>query len=149
MTSLAIVDTEDVVRTWARTETHINAQVGTRVFFSIPLAYTQAIESGSPTPKTSWIVMKLVAENHETGDLGFQKPLVQFDCFGQTKAIAATASLAVQTAARQLSYGQPVSVGSAVISWADVSQRRWLPDPTKNTPRYIVDLLFAIHGLEA
>jgi hypothetical protein len=142
MTSLTLVDTEATVRTWARTETHINGAVGTRVFFSTPLAYDKA-------PQSSWIVMTLVAESHESGDLGFQKPLIQFDCYGQTKAIAATASLAVQTAARQLSYGQPVTVGSAVISWADVSQRRWLPDPSVNIPRYIVDLLFAIHGLEA
>lgn len=149
MTSVTLVDTEAVVRTWARAEANITAQVGTRVFLSLPLAYTQAIEAGSPLPKTSWIVMTLVAENHESGDLGFQKPLIQFDCYGQTKAIAATTALAVQTAARLISYGAPVTVGTAVISWADVSQRRWLPDPTKNTPRYIVDLLFAIHGAEA
>jgi hypothetical protein len=142
MTSLTIVDTEAVVRDWARTETHINGAVGTKVFFSTPLAYAKA-------PQSSWIVMTLVAESHESGDLGLQKSLIQFDAWGATKALAATAALAVQTAGRQLSYGQPVSVGSAVITWADVSTRRWLPDPTLNTPRYIVDLLFALHGPEA
>jgi hypothetical protein len=144
MTSLTIVDSEAVVRTWARTEAHISAAVGTKVFFSTPLAYNKA-------PQSTWIVMVLVAESHEAGDLGLQKPLIQFDCFGSTKAIAATTALAVQTAVRLLSYGKPVTVAgeNAVISWADVSLRRWLPDTTINQPRYIVDVLFALHGLEA
>lgn len=142
MTSLTLVDTEDTIRTWARTEAHISAQVGTKVFLSTPVSYAKA-------PKGTWIVMSLVAESHVAGDLGFQKSLVQFNCYGATKAIAATVALAVQTAGRQLSYGQPVTVGSAVISWADVQLRRWMPNPTINLPCYVVDLLFAIHGVEA
>jgi hypothetical protein len=142
MTSLTLVDSEATARDWARAETHINAQVGTSAFFSQPIAFPK-------TPKNAWIVMTLVSETFQVGDLGLQLALVQFDCWGKTKATAATVALAVQTAGRQLSFGQPVTVGTAVIAWADATQKRWFPDPTLNTPRYVVDVLFAMHGAEA
>lgn len=142
MTSLTIIDSEKTARDWARAETHISAQVGTAAFFSTPIAFPK-------TPETAWIVMTLVSETFQAGDLGLQLALVQFDCWGKTKATAAAVATAVQTAGRQLSFGQTVTVGSAVITWGDATQKRWLPDPTLNTPRYIVDLLFAMHGAEA
>jgi hypothetical protein len=141
VTTLTLVDSEATARTWAKAETHINAAVSGRVFFSTPQSYGK-------TPADSWIVLSLVGETHQAGDLGLQLSLVQFDCWGKTKALAAAAALAVQTAARQISSGQPMTVGSAVITWADLNQRRWLPDPTTNTARYVVDVQFAMHGAE-
>ena len=127
-----------------RSEPHIAALNATRVFFSTPLAYSDPAK----VPST-WIVLSLVGETHEAGDLGLQQPLIQTDVWGKTKALAAALALAVQTAGRQLSTGQRTTVGTAVIAVGDVSQKRWLPDPTTNTPRYIVDLLFAMYGPEA
>lgn len=147
MTTLTLVDTEAVAKAWAKAETHINAAVNSRVFFSTPQSYGK-------TPAATWIVLSLVGETHQAGDLGLQQPLIQFDCWskpvsmGGTKASAAVVALAVQTAARQLSFGQSVTIGQSVISVGDVNQKRWLPDPTTNSPRYVVDVQFAMHGAE-
>lgn len=148
MTSLTIVDSEATVRNWARAETHITTVVGTRTFLSMPIAYPKAASA-------EWIVMNLVSETFQVGDLGMQEALIQFDCYsspttkGGTKAKAAAVALAVQTAGRLLSFGAPITVGAAVIAWADPQMMRWLPDPTLNIPRYVVDVLFALHGAEA
>jgi hypothetical protein len=142
VTTLTLVDSEATARNWARSETHITAQVGTRTFFSVPIAYSKAA-------KAPWIVMTLVSETFQVGDLGLQEALIQFDCFAADKASAAGVAIAVQTAARQLTFGAPVTVGTAVIAWAEAQTMRWLPDPTLNTPRYVVDVLFAMHGAEA
>ena len=142
MTSLTLVDAEGVVQEWAESDAGIAAATGSRIFFAVPIAYNK-------TPVSTWIVMTLVSEAHQVGDLGLQEARIQFNCNGKTKLLAATVALAVQSAARQLSFGLPKTVGSAVITWADVSLKRWLPDPTLNTPRYVVDVLFAMHGAEA
>lgn len=150
MTTLTIVDAEATVRNWARAETHITAQVGTRVFFTgTPIAYPKAaLNAADP-----WIVMSLITETFEVGDLGLQLALIQFDCRATTKLIAANVATALETALRLLSFGAPVTVtipsGTATITWADVSNKRWLVDTTLNIPRYIVDGLFAIHGVQA
>jgi hypothetical protein len=148
-TSLTIVDAEATVRNWARAETHIVAQVGTKVYFSMPIAFPKA----ALATLTPWIVMTLVSETFQAGDLGMQLSLVQFDCYGPTKANASSVATSVETAARLLSFGAPLSVtipsGSAQIAWADVDLKRWFVDPTLNIPRYIVDVRFAIHGPEA
>jgi hypothetical protein len=149
--TLTCVDSEQVVRTWARAETNINAAVSGRVFFGTPQKYADllaslvwpAIPAGLPN---SWIVLSLVSEVHEDNDLGMQQPLVQFTVWGTTKAIAAAAAIAVQNAGRQLEWGPPVPVDSAVIQSGSVSQRRWFPDSSTNLPRYVVDLLFTIRG---
>jgi len=54
----------------------------------------------------------------------------------------------VQTAGRSFT-GSPVRVGSTTIVAAEVSAKRWLPDPTTGTPRYVVDCLLAVRGDEA
>lgn len=149
MTTLTLVDSEATVRDWARTEAHITAVVGTRVFFSTPLAYRAVIANTNAPPVNSYIVLTLISETHQVGDLGLQIAVIQVDAWGKSKALAATAVTAFQTAVRQLSYGKPVSVGQSVISWADVNQKRWQPDPTRNIPRYILDVQFALHGAEA
>lgn len=137
--TLTVVDSEQVIRTWARAEANINAAVAGRVFFATPQPY----EKSRPD---SWIVMALVSEIHEASDLGMQQALTQFTCWGKTKAVAAAAAIAVQNAGRQLQWGPPVTEGSAVIQTGSVSQRRWLHDPTTNLARYDVDLLFLIRG---
>lgn len=148
-TSLTIVDAEAAVRDWARAETHIAAQVGTKVFFSMPIAYPKA----ALATLTPWIVMTLVSETFQTGDLGMQLSLVQMDCYGPTKATASAVAVAVETASRLLSFGNPITVtipaGTATIAWADPTLKRWFVDPTLNIPRYIVDVTFALHGPEA
>jgi hypothetical protein len=78
-----------------------------------------------------------------------QRPLIQFDCWGRTKLLAAAAAVAVQTAARKLYDGPPQTVGQTVLLTGEATQKRWWPDPVNNTPRYAVDLLLAIHGQEA
>ena len=150
MTTLQIVDAEGTVRNWARAEAHITAQVGTRTFFSTEIAYPKAALTDSTKP---WIVMTLVSETFQPGDLGMQMALIQFDVRATTKLIAAGVATALETAARLLSFGAPVTVtipsGTATIAWADVSQKRWFVDPTLNIPRYTVDVMFAIHGPQA
>ena len=141
-TTTTVVDAEATVRSWARSESHINAVVAARVFFSTPQSY-------ATSRPDSWITLSLVSETFEAGDLSLQKPLVQFTCWGKDKATAASVAMAVETAARQLSYGLRATVGSAVILTGDVQQKRWFPDATTNTPRYVVDLLFAMFGPEA
>lgn len=141
-TMLTIVDAEATARAWARSETHIRAIVGDRVFFATPQAYEKARPN-------SWIVVTLISETFAAGEFGSQQPLVQFTCWGNTKATAASVAMAVETAARQLSQGLRATVGSAVIFDGDVSQKRWWPDPVTNSPRYVVDLLFSMFGPEA
>ena len=149
MTNLTIVDAEAAVRNWARAETNITGQVGTRTFFSTEIAYPKAaLATASP-----WIVMTLISETFQAGDVGMQLALIQFDCRATTKLLAANVATALETAGRLLTFGAPVSVtipsGTARIAWADVRQKRWFVDPTLNIPRYVVDILFAITGPEA
>jgi len=139
--SLTLIDSEAAIRTWARSESHITAAVADRVFFATPQTYER-------TAPESWIVLSLVTETHQPGDVGFQRPLIQFTCYGRTKAVAADVALAVQAAGRSF-VGRPVTVGPATIVAAEVSAKRWLPDPTTGTPRYVVDLLLAVRGAEA
>ena len=153
MTSLTIVDAEATARNWVRNVAAIEALVSTRVFFSVDVPYSKAA-------KAEWIVMTLTSHTFQPGDLGLQLALIQFDCWspppvsGGTKLKAATVALALVTAARQLSFGNPITITNpggptAVIAWADAQQMRWLPDPQVWAPRYVVDVLFAIHGAEA
>ena len=137
--TLTIVDSEQIIRTWARAEPNINATTSGRVFFATPQSYEKARPD-------NWIVMFLVSEIQEPDDLGMQQTLCQFTCWGKTKAIAASTAIAVQNAGRQLQWGPPVQAASAVIQSGSVSQRRWLMDPTTNLARYDVDLLFLIRG---
>jgi hypothetical protein len=137
--TLTVVDSEQTIRTWARTEANISGAVATRVFFATPQPY----EKVRPD---NWIVMALVSEIHEPTDIGMQYALVQFTCWGKTKALAAATAIAVQQAGRQLEWGPPVTVGSAVIQTGSVSQRRWVPDNTTNLARYDVDLNLVIRG---
>lgn len=145
--TLTIVDSEDIVRTWARAETHISNAVSTRVFFATPQAYEKKDGTGlSSAAPDSWVTMPVFSEIQDPSDLGMQQSLVQFTCWGKTKKLAAAAAIAVQQAGRQLEWGPPVTVGSAVIQTGGVSQRRWAHDPTTNLARYDVDLLFLIRG---
>lgn len=144
--ALTLVDAEAVVKRWAKAETHISGAVSDRVFYGTPQDNYDPPPGRSPP---SWVVLTLPSQTFEPDTLGLQRPLVQFDCWGRTKALAAAAALAVQTAAWQLSLGVQVAVGSAVIVTGDVQQARWLPDPTTNLPRYVVDVLFAMRGPEA
>ena len=137
--TLTVIDSEQVVRTWARAEANITAAVTNRSFFATPQTYEKARPD-------NWIVMALVSEIHEPSDLGMQQALVQFTCWGKTKLLAASTAIAVQNAGRLLQWGPPVTVGSAVIQSGAVSQRRWMHDPTTNLARYDVDLLFLIRG---
>lgn len=142
---LTLIDAEATVKTWAKAETHIRGAVSDRVFYATPQENYDPPPGKSPS---AWVNLSLPTETHQADDLGLQLSLVQFDCWGRTKLLAAAAALAVQAAARQLSLGAPVVVGSAVIVFGDVQQKRWLPDPTTNMPRYVVDVLFAIRGPE-
>lgn len=139
--TLTVVDSEQIIRAWARAEANISASTSGRVFFATPQPYD--VKGGRPD---NWIVMFLVGEVHEPDDLGMQQTLCQFTCWGKTKALAASTAIAVQNAGRQLQWGPPVQAASAVIQSGSVSQRRWLMDPTTNLARYDVDLLFLIRG---
>jgi len=125
VTNLVIVDAEATVRNWARAETNIVAAVGTRTFFSTEIAYPKAALASNATP---WIVMTLISETFQAGDVGMQLALIQFDCRATTKLIAADIATALETAGRLLTFGAPVSVtiptGTARIAWADVRQKR-------------------------
>lgn len=138
---LTVVDSEQVIRDWARAEANIYAAVSGRVFFATPQMYAK---SAPP----SWIVLSLISEVHEDNDLGMQQTLVQLTCWGTTKKVAAQTATAVQQAGRQLEWGPPVAVDAAVIQSGSVSQRRWFPDSVTNLPRYVVDLLFLIRGTD-
>lgn len=142
MTTLTIIDCEATAKTWAESNAAVIAQVADRVFYATPKAYEK-------TPPFAWLVLKLIAESHEPDDLGMQRALIQFDAWGRTKLQAANAVIAVQTAARQLYNGPPLTVGQTVIAVGNVSQKRWLPDPTTNTPRYSLDVFFSMRGPEA
>ncbi len=143
---LQLVDAEATAKAWLKADPGVIAAVGDRVFYGTPQSYEPDPKTGKSREPQSWLVVKLVSETHTTDEAGFQHALVQFDCWGRTKALAAAAALAVQAAGRQLTLGIPVTVGPAVIVSGDVSQRRWLPDPTTNSPRYAVDLLFELRG---
>jgi hypothetical protein len=145
MTSLTLVDAEAAAQAWAEADTTINTLTGSRIFYSVPIAYPKAALAKGD----SWILLTLVSETFQSGDLGLQQALIQFDCNGPSKLLAAGVALAVESAARQLTFGHSVTVTPAVIVWAQVSQKRWLPDRTMNIPRYVVDVLFAFHGAEA
>jgi hypothetical protein len=139
---LTLVDPEKTARDWARADPGISAAVGTKVFFSQPIAFAKAaMMAGTP-----YIIVTLVSETFQSGDLGMQQPLIQWNCYGSTKAAAAVVALAVQTSVRLLTFGKPTAVGTSVIAWADAAQARWLPDPTINAPRYVLDCRFAIYG---
>ncbi len=145
MTSLTIVDAEAAAQQWAEQDTTINTLTGSRILYSVPIAFPKAAMAAG----SAWIVMTLISETFQPGDLGMQQALIQFDCNGPTKLAAANVAIAVQSASRLLTFGRSVTVGTTVIVWAEASQKRWLPDPTLNVPRYIVDVLFALHGAEA
>lgn len=148
--TIAAVDTEGAVRTWARTEANITAAVDGAVWFATPQSYADT--PGKPpfsNAPAAWIVLSLVSEIEEPSDLGMQQPIIQFTCWGKTKALAAATSVAVENAAKQLQWGPPVTVGSAVIQSAAVNHRRLFPDSVTNLPRYVVDLLFTIRGAES
>lgn len=145
--TLTVVDTEQIIRLWARSEANISAAVDGRVFFATPPSYADTPGSKPfANAPASWIVLSLVSETHEDSDLGMQQPLIQFTIWAKTKAASAAAAIAVQQAGRALQWGPSVTVGAAVIQTGSVSQRRWFPDSTTNLPRYVVDLLFLIRG---
>lgn len=146
--TLTIVDTEHVVRDWARLEPNISGAFGTEIWFATPQTYesnTNKTGLAQAAPKL-WVSLSLISETHEASDLGMQQALVQFTCYGRTKLLAAQGAVAVQQAGRQLQWGPPVTVDNAVIQSGSVSQRRWFPDRVTNLPRYAVDLLFLIRG---
>jgi hypothetical protein len=146
--TLTVVDSEAVVRDWARAETHIRAIAGTEIWYSTPQKYASdtAPNGLSAAAPKSWVILSLVSETHEPSDIGMQQALIQFTCYGRTKLLAAQAAIAVQQAGRLLQWGPPVTVNAAVIQSGSVSQRRWFPDRVTNLPRYVVDLLFLIRG---
>lgn len=147
--TLEAVDSEGVVRTWARAEPNIVAAVNGAVWFSTPQSYQDT--PGKPqfaNAPAAWIITSLVSETEDDTDLAMQKALIQFTVWGKTKAVAAAASLAVQNAGKQLQWGPPVTVGPAVIQSAAFSQRRPFADPVTGLPRYVVDLLFTIRGAD-
>ena len=148
MTVLQLIDPEATARDWARNDAGISAAVGTKIFFSTPIAYAKAAMSNTvPFSGAPWIVLTLVSEVFQAGDLGMQLPTIQFNCYAATKSAAATVALAVQTSVRLLTFGKPITLNtSSTIAWADATQARWLPDPTINIPRYILDVRFAMHG---
>jgi hypothetical protein len=138
---LVLEDAELAVRSWFRSNSTITAAVGANTFFATPKSFEQA------TPP-AWLVVRLVVETHQPGDVGFQQPLIQVDCWGKTKQLAASAALAVQTVGRSF-LGRPVTVGSTMFVTGDVSSKRWLPDPVTGSSRYIVDLSLTVRGAEA
>jgi hypothetical protein len=146
--TLTVVDSEAVVRDWARAEANIHAAILDRVFFATPQDYQSktAVNGLAQAAPSSWAVMSLVSDVHEPSDIGMQQSLIQFTCYGRTKLLAAQAAIAVQQAGRALQWGPPVTVDAAVIQSGSVSQRRWFPDRVTNLPRYVVDLLFLIRG---
>jgi hypothetical protein len=146
--TLTVVDTEAVVRDWARAEANIHGAVVDEIWYSTPQKYaSDTAPNGLSTlaPK-SWVVLSLISDVHEPSDIGMQQSLIQFTCYGRTKLLAAKAAVAVQQAGRGLQWGPPVTVDAAVIQSGSVSQRRWFPDRVTNLPRYVVDLLFLIRG---
>lgn len=146
--TLTVVDSEDIVRDWARVEPNITAALNGRVFYATPQSYqSKTAQNGlAQNAPSSWAVMSLVSETHDSTDLGMQQALIQFTCYGRTKLLAAAAAIAIQQAGRALQWGPPVTVDAAVIQSGSVGQRTWLPDRTTNLPRYVVDLLFLIRG---
>lgn len=139
MTLVTLVDSEGAAKLWLSGVAGVTAAAA-GVFYATP----QAFQDPTKRP-TAWISLSLVSEQETPDDVGLQQALIQVDCWGKTKLLAASAANAVQTAARGLRE-TPVTAGSTAIVTGDWQQRRWLPDPVTNTPRYQVDLLLTMRG---
>lgn len=117
------VDVEGAVRAWAR---EALTSLDGHVFFGVNDALAKA--------KATQVVLAKVAGDDMAA-------LIQFDCWGATKAVAFAAAAELSSAAEQL--GRYAGFDGVLLIGANVeSDGRWLPDPESDLPRYVVDITF-------
>lgn len=73
-----------------------------------------------------------------------EEALIQFDCWADTKAAAATLSADLATALTGLASYDHVGIRLHAAVWLGT---RWLPDSVSDTPRYIVEATFTATAL--
>lgn len=114
------VDVEAAVRAWGRDA------LGAKVFFGVnqDAAFPQVIvrRVGGPDDRA----------------------LIQFDCWGDTKAQAAATAAELAT---ELTGIGTVDYAGVRIHDAVWLGTQWLPDPESDTPRYIVEANFMVSAL--
>jgi hypothetical protein len=108
---------EAAVRTWARD------------VLNLPVFYGTNVAAGFPQ-----VVLRQVGGTDLT-------PLVQFDCWADTKQQAGTTAADLMTEVSRLA---SVDADGTRLHGGTVEQCRWLPDPNSDRPRYVVDVSFSV-----
>ena len=137
MSGVVFVDVEGAVRTWARANARIVAQVAARSFFGVP--------DGGQLPL---LTLRRVGGAPDAGEAPVDVALISFECWGRTKQEAAAVAAALKSAAESVAAGTPM--GADVICYgASVELELWLPDPKTDRPRYVVDVAFTVKATAA
>lgn len=119
-------DTEGAVRDYLRGHTDVTAQVGTRVFFSIP-----------DQPTWPLVVVRRVAGGDDTSEAPLDQAVIQIDCWaaGRNKQQATDVVNAVRQALYELR-GATALNDDVVGYGARIDSIVFLPDPADDRPRY-------------
>lgn len=136
-------DVEGGVRSWARANSLLTPLLGSgttaRVFFGVPTSYD---------PKTNGAALVLYRSGGapRPGATPLDQPRLTFDCWGASKADAASLAVAVVEAIERVGQGTALGASLRAVSASVVMGPLWLPDPESGTPRYVVDASWTVRA---
>lgn len=132
----AFPDVEGGIRTYLRADSDVSAIVGSRVFFGVPKAATDAA--------FPLVTVSRIGGGTDDSDAPLDFALVQIDCWGTIdssghgdKAAATTLVNAVRSALDRMN-GPTTLAGGTVGFGVQEAGVIWAPDPDNDRPRYAV-----------
>jgi hypothetical protein len=128
-------DAEGAIRAWARAHAVLRTKFGNpaRIYFGAP--------DGDPI--LPLLTLSRVGGAPVDGDYPVDLPLIGFHVWGNSKAQAADAAMALVNAINGLR-DSTLAGTDAVLCDGTVTLLVWSPDPDNDRPRYLVDAVFAI-----
>lgn len=137
---LVFTDVEGAVKAWAIAHADINAATSGRVFFGVP----SSIDFNS-TANFPFITIYRSGGSPKAGPTPLDIARITFDCWGSTKAQAASVATVVVDAVEKLSAGTQMGASARTVG-AETRLILWRPDPATNAKRYVVDADFTVRS---
>ena len=132
MSVVTYTSVEDVTKAWLLT-TPIVARLtrpggGVNMFFAMPV--------GAPLP---CLTLARVGGAPTSSEVPTDVARISFECWGTSKASAGTLAYELVAELDTLARVGGFTLGATTIVAGDILMALWLPDPTSDTARYVVD----------
>lgn len=134
MTSIVISDVEGVVKSWLAT-TPVASLVARGSSYNIYLA----MPKGTPLPA---VVLHRVGGAPSRTVMPTDEAVIRFHCWAEHRPTASAIAVALVGAIEGLSVSGGYAVSNCRLKTAQTLTWHFLPDPTSDTPRYLVEASF-------